>query len=90
MDDWIAAKDARIAELEAELHDWKNGDLRGVQAHMEAFKERATKLEAERDRLREALGEITKTMPSKQDDIPYHSAHAMLRIARTALKSGEE
>ena len=42
----LAAEKARADALEAELRDWRNGDLRGVQAHFDAFKARADAAEA--------------------------------------------
>lgn len=58
----LTAANAERDRLEKELSDWREGDLRGVMAHMEAFRVRAEALEADRDRLRQELKKADATI----------------------------
>lgn len=57
----LSAMKAERDALEAEMADWRNGDLRGVKAHMDAFMARAEAAEAERDALAKALEPFAAT-----------------------------
>lgn len=82
----------RIAELEAELSDWRNGDLRGVQAHMEAYRSRA--ITAERALAEEREGSpysgITR-LPAGGGMTPNLDQERVERAARgLAIAAGDD
>jgi DNA repair exonuclease SbcCD ATPase subunit len=87
---------ARAEELERELNDWRNGDLRGVQAHMHSAMARAEAAEARVVELESALSDLLSwfpTEPSKplwQLKAGEYGADEAVEAARAALTAALE
>jgi hypothetical protein len=87
----LAAQAARLARIETDRDVWRNESIK-KQAACEQMGARIGTLEAERDRLREALRDCVETWrPLLADaDLTAHENPAYLTLMRADLVLGED